>query len=41
MNPFPDGGGGNDHILLTRGDVPPIYTVEAWYNDRLHRLRGG
>ena len=24
MNPFPDGGGGSDHILLTRGDVTPI-----------------
>jgi hypothetical protein len=27
MNHFGDGGGGNDHTILSRGDMPFIYTV--------------
>ena len=39
MNHFGDGGGGNDHALLIRGDMLSICTVDALYNNRLHPLR--
>ena len=39
MNHFGDGGGGNDHTLLIRGDMLFIYTVDAPYNNRLHPSR--
>ena len=39
MNHFGDGGGGNDHTLLIRGDMLSICTVDALYNNRLHPLR--
>ena len=39
MNHFGNGGGGNDHTLLIRGDMLSICTVDALYNNRLHPLR--
>ena len=36
MNTLRDGGGRNDHILMSRGDMPPMCAVNTTYNDRLH-----
>ena len=40
MNPFPDGGGGKDHTLLTRDDRAPIYTMVEDLRRRIPFLRG-
>ena len=39
MNHFGNGGGGNYHTLLIRGDMLFVNTVDEPYNNRLHHLR--